>query len=351
MNIFGKKKINVLVLGSDGMLGHDVYNSLHLSSQLRGSDINIVLGVDRKQIDNLRLVDNYHNIFSFFESRIHFDYCINCIAMTDTHAAEHTAEGRKLSYKLNALFPSYLASVCKIFKTRLIHISTDYVFSEETCKVQQAAYNFEFMPLDTPFPVNYYGTHKLLGEKCIQNGMSPKNYLIIRTSWLYGMHNSKSFIHKFIKNALKLTIEDKSIEVTENECSIPTPTSLVVTYILNALYDKRIHGIKHAVCEANEPISRLAYAKCIAEYYNKLLDESNSCKHDANNLPKINVDKIVGVVRNDKLQPNLSQLCYSNRTFDANFIIQQNWKDALYRFMLNNFDKLKSEFAEFKIST
>lgn len=48
--------------------------------------------------------------------------------------------------------------------------------------------------------MNIYGLQKLIGEKFIKEGMKQSQYAILRTSWLYGAHNCKSFVHKFLKN-------------------------------------------------------------------------------------------------------------------------------------------------------
>jgi dTDP-4-dehydrorhamnose reductase len=158
--------------------------------------------------------------------------------MTDTVSAETTENGKNLSYKLNAQFLNHLATVCKIFKTKLIHISTDYVFSElcNPCiNIDTHSYLYGFSPVDIPFPKNNYGLHKLLGEQFIQNIMHKNTYAILRTSWLYGKHNEKSFVHKFLKNALKCCKENILIDVTNNEYSIPTSTTFLSYYIYGVI--------------------------------------------------------------------------------------------------------------------
>ena len=140
-----------------------------------------------------------------------------------------------------------------MFKTKLIHISTDYVFSELSNNAD--AINGLFYIHSTVFPKNVYGMHKLLGEQFIKEVFAnkEKQYAILRTSWLYGAHNNKSFIHKFINNLVKTIKDGKTeIEVTENEVSIPTSTVCVVDYIVNVLmYEKLVHN------EYAEPMWRI----------------------------------------------------------------------------------------------
>ena len=270
MSILGKRKLNILVLGADGMLGYDVYEHFKKLSMMKDSNVNVVTGIT--------LADGFdftvrHELGAFMTNKIHYDWCINCIAYTDTWKAEHDAEGKLMSYKLNALSPKYIAESCNFHKTKLIHISTDYVFSQ---------YSYSFInpkasPNDKVWPINNYGMHKLLGEKGIAESFkSNKDYAILRTSWLYGMHNSKSFVHKFMKNvgkACKEANNEKSAEVivdmTSNEHSIPTSTDCVISCIDNVI-EHKMHGIMHAVPTNrlyDNPLSRLDFAKAILAYY------------------------------------------------------------------------------------
>lgn len=271
-----KKKINVLVLGADGMLGYDVYNHLLFLSRSKFSNIGSVAKITLE--DKIDL-DNTNYLYQYFNTSIHFDYCINCVAYTDTAAAQTTNEGYALSYKLNALAVKNIAEICKLFKTKLIHISTDYVFSELSNNAD--AINGLFYIHSTVFPKNVYGMHKLLGEQFIKEVFAnkEKQYTILRTSWLYGAHNNKSFIHKFINNLVKTIKDGKTeIEVTENEVSIPTSTVCVVDYIVNVMR-YNMHGIKHAVPDnfAIDKISRYEFAKCIIHHFksNNYIDISN----------------------------------------------------------------------------
>jgi dTDP-4-dehydrorhamnose reductase len=132
--------------------------------------------------------------------------------------------------------------------------------------------------------------------------MKPKTYVILRTSWLYGEHNKKSFVHKFIANAYKCMEENRNIEVTENEYSVPTSTQVVVDYITKVLYnnDYGINGIIHAVNHSEKAVSRLEFAKEISRFYNEII-----CEYQLTNK-LIDRDKIVGVKRENKLQPTNS---------------------------------------------
>ena len=66
---------------------------------------------------------------------------------------------------------------------KLFHFSTDYVFGNTQ--------NRPFIEIDSPAPLSVYGTSKLLGESNIVEYC--KNYVIIRSSWIYSSHSRNFF--------------------------------------------------------------------------------------------------------------------------------------------------------------
>ena len=253
MSIFNKR-ISILVLGSDGMLGHDVYEHFMSESFMKNSNIGAVFGLDLSSGFD---ITKENSLVYFFHSHEHIDWCINCIAYTNTAAEENTEEGKSLGYKLNSFVPMIIAWACKIHKTKLIHISTDYVFGGTTTKLN--------MPSSCPWPVNNYGMHKLLGEEFIKNIIGPesKDWTILRTSWLYGQHNEKSFIHKFLRNVVKCIAEGKQIECDSFEHSIPTSVECVIRCICQTI-NENCYGIMHAVPKLtdqdNDGVMRYTFA-------------------------------------------------------------------------------------------
>mgnify|MGYP001799118028 CR=1 FL=1 len=90
---------------------------------------------------------------NFFEKQqVH--YCINCAAYTAVDKAE---EQKEEAFLINADAVGELASICSDHQTRLIHISTDYVYDgsrHEALKEEDAV-----------APLNVYGWSKLKGEE------------------------------------------------------------------------------------------------------------------------------------------------------------------------------------------
>ena len=70
------------------------------------------------------------------------DVVINCIGITK-HI--ETEENRNLSIGLNAIFPHKLVSTCDKLSSRLIHISTDCIFSGREGFIQKKIYQMQLI--------------------------------------------------------------------------------------------------------------------------------------------------------------------------------------------------------------
>ena len=149
--------MRVLVLGADGMLGHEVVRSLVKSGHnplgtTRGAPqgpvasalagIPIIAGVDARQADTV--------VSAFAEALP--AAVINCIGVVKQR---DEAKDALQSIRVNSLFPHELAVLCRAAGARLVHISTDCVFSG-----LKGAYTED----DLPDPADLYGRTKLLGE-------------------------------------------------------------------------------------------------------------------------------------------------------------------------------------------
>jgi len=300
--MFWKKKLSVLVLGSDGMLGTELFDALKAETLDPESHIGYVYGMGRPEIDAFRMTER-HALGDFIRTHRKFDVCVNCIAMTDTYAAENTEEGERCSYMLNALLPGFLAESCAYWGMRLIHVSTDYVFGGEPGK-RDRPYCVE----DTAWPKNVYGRHKLLGEETLKARFAGKTgrYAILRTSWLYGKANSKSFVHKFVFNAVRAAKSGAThIEVTENETSVPTSAEFLSKVIVEEFVKRNTSGVFHAV-PRGPAVTRADWAKDILAQLKQYVTAEDAVFEKV-----FGQDFIQPVCRNGMLNPEMSALACS----------------------------------------
>lgn len=143
--------IKLLILGSSGMLGTAC---LQYFSQEKDIE---VFSASRTQdrfnpnrhFSNPDLITDIAAILKKNE----FDYIINCIGDTTKNSV---SEDLLSLFQVNSLFPKMLAGVAKRHQAKVLHISTDCVFSGITGNYSE---------LSAPEPSDLYGISKLLGEE------------------------------------------------------------------------------------------------------------------------------------------------------------------------------------------
>ena len=173
-------------------------------------------------------------------------------------------ENKELAWEINVIGTKNILDCSREFKSKLVYISTDYVFDGK---------NNPYDELDQPNPLNYYGQTKFESEKLIS---SLDDYLIIRTAWINDVEkNSSSFIMQLI-NSLK---NDKSFIVPYDQFGSPTiPSNL--SEIIYELIQQNKKGIFHVT--GTTYISRFDFALKIAESFS--LDKTLIQKVSTNNL-------------------------------------------------------------------
>jgi dTDP-4-dehydrorhamnose reductase len=184
----------ILVTGSSGQLGQ----SLKIIAK-DYPDYDFIFS-QREQLD---LCDE-KRIHDFFKQNM-FDLIINCAAHTAVDKAESEPE---LADQINHLAVKQLATLAKKHNTKLIHISTDYVFSGTHFR--------PYIETDDVAPRSVYGETKLKGEQSLLATM-PNNALIIRTSWVYSEYGNN-----FVKTMLRLGQERESLNVIFDQVGTPT---------------------------------------------------------------------------------------------------------------------------------
>nr|BCN22522.1 putative monosaccharide biosynthesis protein [Vibrio mimicus] len=187
-------------------------------------------------MDNLARLEQVMN-------EIRPDVLINCIGLIKQHdiAKNHVA-----SVKVNALLPHQLAAICEKFDAKLIHFSTDCVFSG-----QKGLY----VENDLPDAVDLYGSSKRLGE--VYYG---KN-LTLRTSIIgHELNSSVSLIDWFLSQELLVSGFSKAI-------FSGLPTCYIAKLLAEKILPKReLAGMYHL---SVEPIDKFSLLKLVNEIYGK----------------------------------------------------------------------------------
>jgi len=163
------------------------------------------------------------------------DLVVNCAAFTNVDAAESDPVG---ATAINATGPGLLARACAARGARLVHISTDYVFS--------GVFSGESGPRpyevdDVTGPLGVYGKSKLAGERAVLDAL-PAAAHVVRTSWVYTGADGTDFVAVM----RRLAGTDRTVEVVEDQAGSPTYVDDLVSALLE-LADRDIRpGILHA---------------------------------------------------------------------------------------------------------
>lgn len=155
-----------------------------------------------------------------------FDVLLNPAGLTSPDACESQPEKARLA---NVIGPQVLAECCHRRGARLIHFSTDYVFSGEPHDLWREE--------DEAEPVNVYGRTKRDGELAVLQA-SP-DALVARVSWLFGPDKA-SHPDQVIERAL----QTDELTAVADKVSVPTSTTDVCEWI-GRLIERPVSGVLH----------------------------------------------------------------------------------------------------------
>lgn len=178
------------------------------------------------------------------------DWIVNAAAKTDVDACERDPES---AWLVNALGPRNLATVGAEQGARLVHVSTDYVFSGSRGRYAES---------DETDPINAYGASKLEGERLVLE--AAPDPLIARTSVVFGPHK-KNFVTWVVD---ELTA-GRPIRIVEDQWVSPTYAGDLAEQIL-ALIEADAKGVYHTA--GADRLSRVDMAHAIADQFD--VDES-----------------------------------------------------------------------------
>jgi len=183
----------IIVSGKNGQLGSELFD---IAGSYPQFDFHFF---DSKALD----ISNEQQAADIFAS-LKPAYFINCGAYTAVDKAETE---REKALAINGDGVGLVAALCSRYNTKLVHVSTDYVFN--------GAGTTPYKETGTTDPVNYYGYTKLLGETlALQKN---EHTIIIRTSWVYSTYGNN-----FVKTMIRLMKERPEIKVVADQVGSPT---------------------------------------------------------------------------------------------------------------------------------
>lgn len=248
--------MKVIILGATGMLGYSLFSNLNEHANFsvfgtvrsiagkehffRGTQPQLITGVDAYDISSLQ-----HAI-----ETVAPDVVINCVGLIKQHgiSKQHID-----AVKINALLPHELANICDQFNAKLIHFSTDCVFTGEV-----GLYTEDSLPDSR----DLYGKSKCLGE------VSYGKHLTLRTSIIgHELTSAVSLVDWFLSQGESTKGFSKAIF-----SGLPTSfiAKLLVEYILP---NPEVAGLLHL---SVDPIDKYTLLQLIAKQYQKQITIAES---------------------------------------------------------------------------
>lgn len=245
--------MKILVLGVTGMLGKAVFSQLSCEKNYK------VFGTLRNPnylsyfphlqhqylLTNIDILD--HDTLVETLRKVKPDVVVNCIGLIKQF---DSAKDPLVVLPINSILPHRLAKLCDIINARLIHISTDCVFSGNKGFYEES---------DVSDAEDLYGRSKFIGEV-----HDVPHALTLRTSIIgHGIHPNHSLIDWFLAQSNSVRGYSKAI-------FSGLPTIELARVIQNyVIPDTKLYGLYHV---AAEPIDKLSLLQLVAEVYEKEIE-------------------------------------------------------------------------------
>ena len=231
--------INVFVTGVAGQLGHDVMNELakrgyegigtDIAPEYSGAaDGTAVVSMPYVSLD-ITDADAVDRVICEMKP----DVVVHCAAWTAVDLAEDEDKKDKV-HAINADGTANIAKACKKTGSKMVYISTDYVFDGQgTTPWKPDCKDYK--------PLNVYGQSKLDGELAVSSTLD--NYFIVRIAWVFGK-NGKNFI----KTMLNVAKTHSTLKVVNDQIGTPTYTFDLARLLVDMIETNK-YGYYHVTNE------------------------------------------------------------------------------------------------------
>ena len=247
-----EKKIKILVLGVTGMLGNAVFrlfsedSNYEVTGSARSTNICKFFPQDlsKRVICDVN-VDNIDDLIALFE-RSQPDVVINCIGLVKQIVE---AEDPLKAIPINSLLPHRLAGLSKLVGARLVHLSTDCIFSGDKGM---------YTELDESDARDLYGRSKYLGE------VSTSNSITLRTSIIgHELSGARSLVDWFLA-------QEGHVKGYRRDIFSGIPTVEVARVIRDFVIPfPQLTGVYHL---SVDPIDKFTLLNLIAKVYRKSIN-------------------------------------------------------------------------------
>ncbi|BCD98345.1 dTDP-4-dehydrorhamnose reductase [Marinagarivorans cellulosilyticus] len=213
--------MNILIIGKSGQLANEL-----LATTPNGANVQCL---GRTQLDIISASDVLAAFQTFKPSVV-----INASAYTAVDKAESEPE---TAYAVNSQAVENIAQACKQVGARLLHVSTDFVFGNNSALT--AGGIAPLLPSSPVEPINVYGASKLAGEQHVLK-LLPDASVIVRTAWVYSRYGNN-----FVKTMLRLMAEKPELGVIADQIGTPTWAKGLAQWLWAIVAKADIKGVYH----------------------------------------------------------------------------------------------------------
>ena len=244
--------MRVMVLGITGMLGNAMFRVLSENPSLTVSGTARSENSKRYFADNLHSqivggidVENNDSLVKAF-AVVKPNVVVNCVGLVKQLA---DANDPLQAVPINTLLPHRLAALCQATSARLIHISTDCVFSGS---------KGNYLETDFPDAYDLYGRSKLLGEVDYPHAVT------LRTSIIgHELSGHRSLVNWFLS-------QQNPVKGFTRAIFSGLPTVELATIVRDVvLPHQELHGLYHV---ASKPINKFDLLQLVAKVYGKSIE-------------------------------------------------------------------------------
>jgi len=233
--------VKILLIGKNGQIGWELSKLL--------PSLGSVTALGREDLD-LNDLARTRTTVRLLEP----DLIVNAAAYTAVDRAE---QEHALARAINAIAPAMLADEAARLGAGFVHYSTDYIFDGEKGE--------PYLEDDEPNPLSVYGDTKLEGERAIQE--TGASALILRTSWVYGLHREN-----FVTKVFQWAAEKPELKIVADQVSRPTWSLRIAGATVEILrrcieaggFPENCSGIFHLA--SSGAVSRYGWAKAILHH-------------------------------------------------------------------------------------
>jgi|AntDeeMetageno50_2_1112565.scaffolds.fasta_scaffold01097_4 dTDP-4-dehydrorhamnose reductase len=243
------EKTDVLVTGASGFLGTKLVETLSSSFSVEGTyHTRPDAGADH--CIDLRSPDRIDELLR----TVNPDTVVHNAAIVDVAACEAQKES---AWETNVTATRRIVDYCTDTETRLVYISTDYVFDGE---------NGPYRPESITEPVNFYGVTKLISETIVRNRLD--GGAVVRPTIMYG-YNDKQDKTTFVTQLIEGLTAGGSISADDNRQKYPVLIDDVAELVIQII-QKDAEGIFHA--SGQNQVTRYEWGQKVTDVFD--LDDS-----------------------------------------------------------------------------